>query len=135
MANMPIKQYQEMTGTRHKYNNKPVVVDGVRYDSKKEYARWVELTLLQKAGEIDSLQRQKKFVLRPAFTHKGKKIRAMTYYADFYYYDMTPDRRHSKGLDSRWVIEDVKSPITRKDKVYCIKKNEMLYKGLEIKEV
>lgn len=135
MANISIKQYQEMTGTRHKYNNKPVVVDGVRYDSKKEHARWVELTLLQKAGEIDCLERQKKFVLRPGFTHKGQKIRALTYFADFYYYDMTPDRRHSKGLDSRWVIEDVKSPITRKDKVYRIKKNEMLYKGLEIKEV
>ena len=135
MANITIKQYQEMTGTRHKYNNKPVVVDGVRYDSKKEYARWVELLLLQKAGEIECLERQKKFELRPGFRHKGKKYRALTYIADFYYYDKTPDRRHSKGLDSRWVIEDVKSPITRKDKVYVIKKNMMLYMGLEIKEM
>lgn len=135
MANITIKQYQEMTGQRHKYNNKPVVVDGVRYDSKKEYARWVELLLLQKAGEIESLERQKKFVLRPGFRHKGKAIKAMCYFADFYYYDKTPDRKHSKGLDSRWVIEDVKSPITRKDKVYRIKKNQMLYMGLEIKEM
>ena len=135
MANMTLKEYQELTGQKHKYNNKPVVVDGVRYDSKKEYARWCELQILQRAGEIEGLVRQKKFELRPGFMHKGKKIRALTYIADFYYYDRTPDRKHSKGLQSRWVIEDVKSPITRKDKVYRLKYNEMLYRGLEIKEV
>ena len=72
MANISIKQYQEMTGTRHKYNNKPVVVDGVRYDSKKEYARWVELTLLQKAGET-AFRDRKNLCFVQGLPTKGKR--------------------------------------------------------------
>ena len=67
MQHTTIKEYQEMTRQRHKYNNKPVVDEGIRFDSKKEFARWRELLLLQKAGEISKLERQKKFELQPAF--------------------------------------------------------------------
>ena len=37
---------------RHKYRAEPVRYNGVRYDSKAEAARAVELDLLQRAGEI-----------------------------------------------------------------------------------
>ena len=142
MANMSLTQYQEMTRTRHKYRNKPVTdEEGIKHDSKKEYARWCELKLLQRAGEISHLERQKRFVLRPAFEHNGEKVRAMSYIADFYYYDETDDLRHCQNTHTRWVIEDVKSPITRKNRVYRLKRNEMLYqmhlgkiKGYTIKE-
>ena len=136
MANMTIADYQKMVGQKHKYHNEPVVdEDGIRYDSKKEYARWCELKLLQKAGEISHLERQKKFELQPAFEYKGETIRSIKYFADFYYYDETPDRRHSKNVNTRWVIEDVKSPATRKNKVYQLKRKRMLFLGHEIKEI
>lgn len=37
-----------------------------KYDSKKEYERWLELQLLQRAGEISDLRRQVEFELIPA---------------------------------------------------------------------
>ena len=35
-----------------KYYNKKVEVDGQKFDSKKEYQRWLELKLMERAGEI-----------------------------------------------------------------------------------
>ena len=43
---------------RNKYNNTPITVDGVRFDSKGEYAVWADLQSLEKAGEITELERQ-----------------------------------------------------------------------------
>ena len=37
-----------------------------KYDSKKEYDRWIELQLLDKAGEISELRRQVEYELIPA---------------------------------------------------------------------
>lgn len=37
-----------------------------KYDSKKEYDRWLELQVLQRAGEISELRRQVEFELIPA---------------------------------------------------------------------
>lgn len=39
-----------------KYHNKKIVVDGVRYDSKKEYQRHCFLMLREKAKEISNLR-------------------------------------------------------------------------------
>lgn len=43
---------------RNKMRNVPTVVDGIRFDSKKEARRWYELQLLERAGEIRDLTRQ-----------------------------------------------------------------------------
>ncbi len=40
---------------RSKYANVQIVADGVRWGSKAEYARWCELKLLEKAGQIRDL--------------------------------------------------------------------------------
>ncbi|QEL19321.1 DUF1064 domain-containing protein [Limnoglobus roseus] len=45
-------------GRKGKYNNTRTCVDGLWFDSKLEAARWQELLLLQKAGEIIDLRRQ-----------------------------------------------------------------------------
>lgn len=37
-----------------------------KYDSKKEYDRWLELQILQRAGEVSELRRQVEFELIPA---------------------------------------------------------------------
>ena len=102
-----------------KYRNIPTVVDGIRFDSKKEARRYCELKLLCKAGQIHTLALQPSFALHI----KGKKI--FTYKADFSYVE--------NGLK---VVEDVKSAITRKNAVYRIKKKAIEAQfGFEIREV
>lgn len=49
-----------------KYHSKKITVDGETFDSKKEYRRYRELLLLERAGLITNLQRQVKFLLIPA---------------------------------------------------------------------
>lgn len=101
----------------NKYHNKITHVDGFRFDSKAEANRWLELKLLQRAGEIADLERQKRFKLQDAFiAWNGEKILAITYVADFVY----TDRRTGKT-----VIEDVKG---KKTEVYNIKKKLLLKK-------
>ena len=48
-----------------KYRNKKVEVDGILFDSKKEANRYMELKLLEKAGEITDLKRQVRYELIP----------------------------------------------------------------------
>jgi hypothetical protein len=36
----------------NKYRAQPVVIDGIRFASKKEGARYLELKLLERAGKI-----------------------------------------------------------------------------------
>lgn len=42
-----------------KYHNQPVVVNGIKFDSRREARRYQELQLLLRAGEITQLQLQK----------------------------------------------------------------------------
>lgn len=104
---------------RKKYGNVKATVRGEVLDSKHEAARFRDLLILQAAGEISELQRQKEF----ACVFNG--IYICSWFCDFYY--------KQKG---KWVVEDAKSAATRKDKVYRIKKKivEALY-DVEIKEV
>ena len=44
----------------NKFGNTKVVVDGIKFDSKKEANRYGNLKLLQKAGEISDLKLQVK---------------------------------------------------------------------------
>ena len=109
-----------------KYHSRKVTVDGETFDSQKEYMRWCELKLLERAGEITNLRRQVKFELIPSQKdERGRVIeRACYYIADFVYL-----------RDMVAVVEDVKSPATRTD-VYKIKKKLMLErKHIRIQEV
>lgn len=45
-----------------------------KYDSKKEYDRWLELQILQRAGEVSELRRQVEFELIPA-KYETKKVK------------------------------------------------------------
>lgn len=108
----------------NKYRNKHTEVDGLIFDSKKEAERYCELKIMERAGLISDLQRQKRFELQPSFILNGKRYRPITYICDFYYWQ-----------NGKWIIEDVKSDITRRDKVYIMKKKLMAYKGMEIQEV
>lgn len=65
-------------------------MDGRTFASKKEMRRYAQLKLLERAGEIENLELQPRFVLIP----KPNKI---SYYADFKYTE-----------NGKEVIEDVK---------------------------
>ena len=47
----------------NKYHAKPTFVDGRRFASRKEAARYCELRLLERAGKIQDLTTQVPFVL------------------------------------------------------------------------
>lgn len=66
--------------------------DGLVFDSKAELRRWEELKLLERAGEITCLDRQRVFTLafegRPVLIRSGRypNGRTATYTADFVYF-------------------------------------------------
>lgn len=106
-----------------KYRNRKTTVDGVTYDSAKEARRGAELRLLERAGLIQDLCAQVKYVLVPAQKRNGKVIeRPVTYIADFVYKE-----------NGETVAEDVKGFRTKE---YIIKRKLMLWEyGIQIKEV
>ena len=126
MNRMTSKEYLEYISSRKKgdkYNNTKTEVDGITFDSEVEAMRYAELKTLEKAGIISELERQKKFELQPAFYYQGHKQRPIYYVCDFYYRE-----------GDKYIIEDVKSSITRNNQVYKLKKKIMMYKGYEVRE-
>lgn len=67
---------------RSKYGNQPVIKDGLRFDSQKEYLRWLVLKDMEKHGEIAHLARQITF----SMIVNGKLICKLV--VDFYYHDI-----------------------------------------------
>ena len=96
----------------NKYRNVKTYIGKVKFDSKKEANRAMELAMLEKAGVIKNLERQKRFQVVP----KTKDERAVFYIADFVYMQ-----------DGKMIAEDVKSAITRKDSTYIIKRKLFKY--------
>ena len=123
--NIPQKEKSIVGQPRSKYGNQKTEVNGIKYDSKKEAKRAEQLEVQQRLGIISNLERQKKYVLQPSFKFAGHAIREIAYVADFVYTE-----------NGELVVEDVKSPITRKNPVYKLKKKMMMYvHGIEVREV
>lgn len=90
-----------------KYKNKKTIVDNIKFDSKAEANRYIELKLLEKSGKISDLELQPKFTLQEKYTNnKGEKVRAITYKADFCYLE-----------GNKIVVEDVKGVETKEFKI------------------
>jgi hypothetical protein len=110
-----------------KYGNHPTIIDGHRFDSKKEARRYQELRYLEQKGVIENLALQVAFVLAPSvrFEDEPRAKPALKYVADFVY---------SEG--GRRIVEDVKSGATAKAAAYRIKRHLMkAVHGIEVKEV
>lgn len=104
-----------------KYRNTKVQTDEGSFDSVKEYRRWCDLKLMQRAGEIHDLKRQVDFPM----VVNGQLV--CTYRADATYVETS---------SGEYVVEDVKSPITRKEPVYRIKaKLAAAIHNIKIREV
>lgn len=80
----------------NKYRNVKTEVDGITFHSKKEAARYSDLKLLERAGQIKDLRLQVPFV----FEHND--VRICKYLADFCYRE-----------NGREVVEDCKGKSTR----------------------
>ena len=106
----------------NKYHNKKITRDGETFDSQKEYRRFCELRLLERAVRIADLQRQVKFELIPSQRIDGKVVeRACVYVADFVYME-----------DGKEIVEDTKGVRTAD---YIIKRKLMLWvHGIQIRE-
>lgn len=113
----------EPVGTYLKYRNTKVIYNGIKFDSKKERDRYIQLKQLHSLGIIESLELQPKFLLLDTIHYKGKTYPKTYYKADFKYFD------NEKG---KYIVEDVKSPITAKDKVYRLKIKMLLTKYPDI---
>lgn len=55
-----------MKRSKSKYGNYKIQRDGLTFDSVKEFKRFCELSLLERAGEIQDLRRQVEYELIPA---------------------------------------------------------------------
>lgn len=95
-----------------------------KFDSIKEYKRWNSLKLLEQAGAISDLQRQKEFILQEAFEYHGEKIRAITYKADFVY---------RNNQTQQMIVEDVKGYSKASSKYMKTKDFELKWKMMKYK--
>lgn len=103
-----------------KYRNEPVVIDGRRYDSKREAAYCENLILMEKAGKIGGLELQKRF---PLLGPKGELI--CTYIADAVFWDHEQDRLRVvdvKGVETKefrlkkrlmWALKRIEVEVVR----------------------
>ena len=105
------EQGQELPKKVAKYRNKKVEYGGQKFDSIREFERFQELRLLEKAGKIINLIVQPRYFLRCG--EKDVKIRSdrypngrhVSYYADFEYEE-----------NGEKIVEDVKgkdTPVSR----------------------
>lgn len=88
-----------------KYKNIRITYDGILWDSKKECERYKVLVLLQEYNQIQDLKWGVPFDLLV------NGIKVAWYKADFTYM--------KNGV---LIIEDTKSPVTRKNRIYRLKK-------------
>ena len=127
----------------NKLRNTKVTVNGETFDSKKEYNRWCELRILERAGFITELKRQVEYELIPKqvevyerYGKNGKRLKdgeriielPVKYIADFEYIQ-----------NGKKVVEDVKGyrdPNSATYAKFVLKRKMMLYlKGIRVTEV
>lgn len=127
----------------NKLRNTKVTVNGETFDSKKEYNRWCELRILERAGFITELKRQVEYELIPKqvevyerYGKNGKRLKdgeriielPVKYIADFEYIQ-----------NGKKVVEDVKGyrdPNSATYAKFVLKRKMMLYlKGIRVIEV
>lgn len=104
-------------GKKSKYRNKKCVIDGIKFDSKRESFRYVVLKQMETEGLISDLKLQPRFAFPPGFTYVG----------DFLYRE--PDRKDPKK--SKIVVEDVKVKATM-TQVFRLKAKCLAYYHPEI---
>ena len=100
---------------KSKYKNCPCVIDGIKFQSRREGARYSELKILERTGAIRDLELQPVFVISKGCIDPktNRRLAARKYIADFKYFDV---------VRNQVVAEDVKSPATAKNALYRLKR-------------
>ena len=103
----------------NKYNNKKTIVDGIKFDSEMESHYYIYLKYLKEIGEVVDFVLQPTYLLQEGFDLNGKRIRPITYKADF------------KVIykDGHEEVIDVKGKLTEEFK---IKRKMLLYRYRDI---
>jgi hypothetical protein len=126
----PVALERPMAAMTNKYHAEPIHVDGVRFASKKEAARYLELTLMRKAGAIAELERQPVFPLHIMELYRSlAPMRISTvgvYRADFRYCDLRT---------GEIVTEDIKSEATKTEAYRLRKQIAEAVHGFTVREV
>ena len=149
LADLPEQVRQQVGGkiaaqTANKYHNRKIEINGIRFDSRKEAKRYVQLMHAMRLGAIRDLRLQVDFTIQEAYTDcQGKRIRAIRYRADFTY-QLTGNFPAGISAEDRdlWhryftigtetVVEDVKGVKTQ---AYKLKEKLMAKKGVSIREL
>jgi len=93
-------------------------IDGIVFDSKREAARYADLKLAEKLGNIKNLSLQPEYPVEINGKH---------------YCTYTPDFKYTETLTGKEIIEEVKSTGTMKDAAYRLRKKAAeLFYGIEI---
>ena len=103
----------------NKYKNKKTIVDGIKFDSEMESHYYIYLKQLKEIGEVVDFVLQPSYLLQEGFDLNGKRIRPITYKADF------------KVIykDGHEEVIDVKGKLTEEFK---IKRKMLLYRYRDI---
>lgn len=84
-----------------KFKNEPTVIDGEKFDSKREALHYNNLRIRQRAGEVRNIVTKPSYCVIPATEVDGQRIRA-TYFS--------PDFEYEERIGDEWIrrIDDVK---------------------------
>lgn len=108
---------------KSKYKNVPIVIDGIKFASKKEGRHYLRLKTLLAAGKISDLKLQPKFDIAQSVILDGRKKAIRKYIADFSYFDENGD----------FIVVDVKG---FKTEIYKLKRHLVKeLHGIEVTEV
>ena len=109
--------FRRLNGRRSKYGAKTKVQDGIKFDSRREAARYRELLLMQAANEISGLEPHPKFALHV------NGIQVGTYSADASYW-----------CHGKYCVEDCKG--YARTQLYRLKRRMMQAEyGITVQEV
>lgn len=102
-----------------KYHNKKTIIDGIKFDSEMESHYYIYLKKLKEEGVVSDFELQPIYILQEGFVKDGKKVRPITYKADF----------RVIYANGREEVVDVKGKITE---AFKIKRKMLLYKYRDI---
>jgi hypothetical protein len=114
----------------NKYHAIPIHVDGVRFASKKEAARFLELQCWQKAGQISDLEVHPVYPLHVMELWRSGSPIVVTTVGKF-----TADFQYLNLQTGEIVVEDVKSNATRTEAYRLRKRLVEAIHGITVMEV
>lgn len=108
-----------------KYRNKPVVIDGIRFHSTKEGNYYLHLKMLQKAGVVESFERQIPYKYFLTYNLNGREKT----YKEKYVADFVVTYTSEKTIGQKVAVIDVKGHRTKE----YLRKKEVVESLFQIK--